>query len=97
MILSKRGGFFYLDLLIVIHVNGKVISTADIGLQSNYKPNSIEEIENIIQLCDEINICQGLDLPNHYSNIKSKLRQFEESFGRLRHFKCTAILKNNER
>lgn len=53
----------------------------------NLCPNSIKEIENIIPLCDKINICQGLGSTNNYSNIKSKLRQFEEFFARLRHSK----------
>lgn len=79
-------------------MNGKAINVSDIGIQDDLKLNSIEKIENIIKLFNQIRVCSGSGSIDKYPNVKSTFGlQFIESNRQWRHPKCTIILKSNER
>lgn len=81
-----------------MYVNNKQIAPADIGLSSSYCIESVVDLENVLLLLHNINICNGYDNFNNTPDIKSKLRpqitEFNESW---HHSKCTVILKSNKK
>jgi len=79
-------------------VNGKEMSTKDIDLPPNHKPESIEDLENIIKLLESTKVCIGSVSSDKFVNIKSTFgSQFVESFGQWRHSKCFMILSPNSK
>lgn len=81
-----------------MYVNNKQIAPEDIGLSSSYCIESVLDLENVLLLLHNINICNGCDNFNNTPDIKSKLRpqitEFNESWY---HSKCTVILKSNKK
>lgn len=60
------------------------MSTKDIDLPANHKPESIEDLENIIKLLESTKVCIGIGSvsSDKFVNIKSTFgSQFVESFG----------------
>jgi len=83
-----------------MHVYGVVINVKQIGLLSNFKPENVEDLKNVIKVFDKLKICNGSVITKKYAEIKSKFGpQFVESNGQWRHRNCTVILNNstNER
>jgi len=81
-------------------VNGKEMSTKDIDLPANHKPESIEDLENVIKLLESTKVCTGIGSvsSDKFVNIKSTFgSQFVESFGQWRHSKCSMILSPNSK
>lgn len=74
------------------------MSTKDIDLPPNHKPQGIEDLENIIKLLESTKVCIGSVSLDKFVNIKSTFgSQFVESFGQRRHSKCSMILSPNSK
>jgi len=81
---------------LIVYVNDKQITTEDIGWSSSNCIKCIEDLENVLLLLHNVNICNGCDNFNNTPDIKSKLgphiTEFNESWY---HSKCTVLLKSN--
>lgn len=85
-----------IDSTLIIHIYGTVINTEDIGLSSDYKPESVEDLEHVIGLLNKLQVCHGSILTSKYTEIKSTFGpQFVESYGQWRHSNCTKIIIND--
>lgn len=75
---------------------GKPVSTEDIGLSSDYKPQSVRDLENVLDIINKLQICHGSVLSSKYTEIKSTFGpQFVESLDQWRHSNCTRIIINH--
>jgi len=85
-----------IDSTLIIHIYGTVINTEEIGLSSDYKPESVEDLEHVIGLLNKLQVCHGSILTSKYTEIKSTFGpQFVESYGQWRHSNCTKIIIND--
>jgi len=65
-------------------------------LSSDYKPETVENFENVIGLLNKLKVCHGSILTSKYTDIKSTFgSQFVESYGQWRHANCTKIIIND--
>lgn len=59
-----------------------MVNTEDIGLSTHYKPENVEQLENVIGLLNKLKVCHGSELTCKYTDIKSLFGpQFIESYG----------------
>ncbi|CAI6349405.1 unnamed protein product [Macrosiphum euphorbiae] len=87
------------DSTITLHINGKQILTSDIGFPCNYTPKSKEELENVLNVFDKINVCNGVLLSDEYTPIITSYfgQNCIQTCGQYHHLKCLKVLPEKDR
>ena len=93
--ISSKQLVFYHDMQVHAEVLGLKLDLEKIGFTGKYV-SSIQELERLIEMFDNVKVCSGCALPNSIAKVETSFA-IEDISKCLRHLNCSLVLPKNSK